>query len=73
MTSLNDTIFNLEVNEDLELENFKAFCEVESGIPSAEVLIAFNGVPLTDGAKSLKVSKNHYLVIILLYSVSKNI
>lgn len=25
--------FNLEVPEDLELENFKAFCEVESGLP----------------------------------------
>lgn len=25
--------FTLEVPEDLELENFKAFCEVESGLP----------------------------------------
>jgi len=55
VTSLDDTIFTLEVNEDLELENFKAFCEVESGLPAAEILIALNGLPLTDGAKSLKV------------------
>ncbi|XP_021948384.1 protein DDI1 homolog 2 [Folsomia candida] len=54
VTSLDDNIFTLEVNEDLELENFQAFCEVESGIPSLEILIVFNGVPLTDGAKTLK-------------------
>jgi DNA damage-inducible protein 1 len=31
--TLADFTFSLEVGEDLELENFKAFCEVESGIP----------------------------------------
>ena len=33
---------------------FQAFCEVESGIPSAEIGLLFNGVPLTDSKKSLK-------------------
>jgi DNA damage-inducible protein 1 len=56
VTSLDDAIFTLEVSEDLELENFKAFCEVESGLPASEILIALNGLPLTDGMKSLKVS-----------------
>lgn len=33
VTTLADLTFSLEVPEDLELENFKAFCEVESGLP----------------------------------------
>ena len=49
-----DDIFNLDVSEDLELENFKAFCEVESGIPAAEISLVFNGKIMEDGAKSLK-------------------
>jgi len=56
VTTLTDNIFSLDVSEDLELENFKAFCEVESGIPSAEILIVLNGRPLTDDKKSLKVT-----------------
>ena len=32
----------------------QAFCEVESGIPSVEIGLLFNGVPLTDMTKSLK-------------------
>ena len=32
----------------------QAFCEVESGIPSAEIGLLFNGVPLTDNTKTLK-------------------
>jgi len=54
VTTLEDAIFNLDVSEDLELENFKAFCEVESGIPSSQILIVLNGRPLTDDKKSLK-------------------
>ena len=33
---------------------FQAFCEVESGIPSAEIGLLFNGKPLVDMTKSLK-------------------
>ena len=54
VTTLTDDIFVLDVSEDLELENFKAFCEVESGYPASETVIAFNGRPLLDNSKSLK-------------------
>jgi len=54
VATLEDAVFNLDVSEDLEIENFKAFCEVESGIPSAEIGLLFNGIPLLDMKKSLK-------------------
>ena len=43
-----DQIFSLEVSEDLELENFKALVEFESGVPSSQIVIFHNGVPLRD-------------------------
>lgn len=54
VTTLSDDVFVLEVGEELELENFKAFCEVETGFPASEINIAFNGRPLMDDKKSLK-------------------
>lgn len=54
VTTLNNEIFVLDVAEDLELENFKAFCEVESGFPSKHIILNFNGRPLLDDKKSLK-------------------
>eukprot|EP00092_Neocalanus_flemingeri_P057286 GFUD01068045.1.p1 GENE.GFUD01068045.1~~GFUD01068045.1.p1 ORF type:complete len:468 (+),score=162.45 GFUD01068045.1:46-1449(+) len=54
VATLSDTVFTLDVSEDLEIENFKAFCEVESGIPSTEIGLLFNGIPMTDLKKSLK-------------------
>ncbi|XP_043276839.1 protein DDI1 homolog 2 isoform X2 [Venturia canescens] len=54
VTTLGDDIFVLDVSEELELENFKAFCEIESGVPAHEIVIAFNGRPLMDDNKSLK-------------------
>ncbi|XP_056645454.1 protein DDI1 homolog 2 [Diorhabda sublineata] len=54
VTTLTDFIFDLDVSEDLELENFKAFCEIESGFPASEIAIAFNGRPLMENKKSLK-------------------
>lgn len=54
VATLSDTVFTLDVSDDLEIENFKAFCEVESGIPSSEIALLFNGIPLTDNTKSLK-------------------
>ncbi|CAH1127435.1 unnamed protein product [Ceutorhynchus assimilis] len=54
VTTLTDFIFVLDVSEDLELENFKAFCEIETGFPASEIAIAFNGMPLMDNRKSLK-------------------
>lgn len=54
VTTSSDLIFVLDVSEDLELENFKAFCEVESGIPSGQIGVAHNGQLLTDNKKPLK-------------------
>jgi len=54
VATLSDNVFTLDVSEDLEIENFKAFCEVESGIPSAEIGLLFNGIPMTDLKKTLK-------------------
>lgn len=45
--------FTLEVSEDLELENFKAFVGYESGLEPHEIAIFYNNVPLTDNQKSL--------------------
>ncbi|XP_011213863.2 protein DDI1 homolog 2 [Bactrocera dorsalis] len=54
VTTLTDSVFFLDVSEDLELENFKAFCEVESGTPISQIVILFNGAPLLDDKKPLK-------------------
>ncbi|XP_055913063.1 protein DDI1 homolog 2 [Eupeodes corollae] len=54
VTTLSDEIFVLDVSEDLELENFKAFCEVESRVPGPQIRVLFNGQPLMDDKKSLK-------------------
>ena len=43
VATLSDTVFTLEVASDMEVENFKALCEVESGIPASEMLLLFNG------------------------------
>lgn len=49
-----DLVFELDVSETLELENFKAFCEVESGISSADLVIVFKGQTLADDKKTLQ-------------------
>ena len=54
VTTLSGDVFPLEVPDDLELENFKAFCEAESGIASQEMIILFNGKPLLDDKKPMK-------------------
>ena len=54
VTTLSDDIFTIEVSEDIELENFKALCESECGIPAAEISLALNGRPLQDDKKQLK-------------------
>ena len=43
VATLSDTVFTLEVASDMEVENFKALCEVESGIPASEMVLLFNG------------------------------
>jgi DNA damage-inducible protein 1 len=53
ITTLAGEFFTLEVSEDLEVENFKVFCEMESGVPSYQMLLVWNGVPLADDKKKL--------------------
>ncbi|XP_013105621.1 protein DDI1 homolog 2 [Stomoxys calcitrans] len=53
-TTTTDKVFFLDVAEDLELENFKAFCEVESDISGSQMLVIFNGKPLMDNKQPLK-------------------
>ena len=54
VTTLSGDVFPLEVPDDLELENFKAFCEAESQIQASQMIIMFNGRPLLEDKKSLK-------------------
>lgn len=48
-----EQIFNLDVSDDLELENFKALLEVESGVQWSQIVIFHNGVALRDDKKTL--------------------
>ena len=48
-----EQMFNLDVSDDLELENFKAIVEVDSGVQSSQIVIFHNGVPLQDNKKTL--------------------
>ncbi|XP_053137405.1 protein DDI1 homolog 2 isoform X3 [Hemicordylus capensis] len=45
--------FSLQVDADFELQNFRALCELESGIPAAESRIIYAERPLTDNHRSL--------------------
>ncbi|XP_061458124.1 protein DDI1 homolog 2 isoform X1 [Rhineura floridana] len=45
--------FSLQVDADFELQNFRALCELESGIPAAESQIVYAERPLTDNDRSL--------------------
>lgn len=69
VTTLNDEIFVLDVSEDLELENFKAFCEIESGFPAKEITLNFNGRPLLDDKRSLKQHGVHDGDVIVLLHI----
>ncbi|XP_075462028.1 protein DDI1 homolog 2 isoform X1 [Ascaphus truei] len=50
---LSEVTFSLEVDADFELENFRALCELESGIPASDSLIVYAERPLTDNHRSL--------------------
>lgn len=76
VTTLNDELFVLQVSEDLELENFKAFCEIESGFAAKEITLNLNGAPLLDDKKSLKdhgVHDGDVLVLIHMIQSSSNL
>ena len=54
ITTLDDRIMNVEVSEDLEIENLKAQCEFELGVPSANIVLTWEGRPLYDEKMTLK-------------------
>lgn len=53
VTTFKDDLFTLEVSDDIEIENLKVYCEMESGIPSANITLVWNGTPLTDNKKTV--------------------
>ena len=54
VSTFNDLVFEVNVADDIELENFKAFCELECGISSSKFMILFNQSPLNDLKKPMK-------------------
>ncbi|XP_023578241.1 regulatory solute carrier protein family 1 member 1 isoform X2 [Octodon degus] len=50
---LSEVTFSLQVDADFELHNFRALCELESGIPAAESQLVHAERPLTDNHRSL--------------------
>ena len=42
VTTLTGQMFPMDVAEDLELENFKAICEAESGFPAEDIILLVN-------------------------------
>ncbi|XP_004850386.1 regulatory solute carrier protein family 1 member 1 isoform X2 [Heterocephalus glaber] len=50
---LSEVTFSLQVDADFELHNFRALCELESGIPAAESQLVYAERPLTDNHRSL--------------------
>ncbi|KPJ08996.1 Protein DDI1-like 2 [Papilio machaon] len=76
VTTLTDEIFVIDVSEDLELENFKAFCEIESGFRAKDIILNFNGKPLLDDKKSLRdhgVNDGDVIVMIHMLQSSSNL
>ena len=54
ITTSSGQIINLDVSEDLELENLKAQCEFELGVPASNLVLVWNGRPLQDDKKTLQ-------------------
>ncbi|XP_011496028.1 PREDICTED: protein DDI1 homolog 2 [Ceratosolen solmsi marchali] len=73
VTTLTDEIFILDVNEDLELENFITLCENESKIPAYEIAILFRGHPLLDQKMSLRQHGIRDEDVVILQRIRQNI
>jgi len=54
VTTLADEIFTFEVADDMELDSFRALCEIETGITAREIVVFWNGRPLHDDRLPLK-------------------
>ena len=52
-TTLSDHIFNIDVSEDMELENLKVLCSIETNINVEKIAVLFNGNTLSDNKKSI--------------------
>ena len=53
LTTLDGTIYPLEVSEDLELINLKALCEQETNIPAHKISLSYEGKPLDGDQRTL--------------------
>ena len=53
LTTLTDLVFTLEVNEEMEIENLKALCSLETNISVESMTIFYNGNQLSDGKKTI--------------------
>jgi len=62
VTTLADEIFTFEVSEDMELDSFRALCEIETGISAREIVVFWNGRPLHDDRR------NFYILFIYIIS-----
>ncbi|XP_055589812.1 protein DDI1 homolog 2 isoform X2 [Uranotaenia lowii] len=71
VTTAADFTFPLEVSDDLELENFKALCEIESGFPAKEIVLTFRGKRLTEDKKTLTEHGIHDGDMVLLQHISE--
>ncbi|XP_033115203.1 protein DDI1 homolog 2-like isoform X2 [Anneissia japonica] len=54
VTSTNGQYIQLDVSPDIELENFKALCEIETGVNSQEIRLIHAGKVLEDNNKTLE-------------------
>lgn len=69
VTTHGDHLFVLDISEDLELINFKALCEVETGIPSQQTGLTHNGQLLVDDFSTMKNLGVHDGDVIMIQSV----
>lgn len=54
VTAHDDHLFVLDVSKELELINFKALCEVETGISSQQIGLTHNGQLLVDDFSTME-------------------
>jgi len=59
VTTLADEVFSFEVSDDMELDSFRALCEIETGISAREIVVFFNGRPLHDDRRNLLFTFTH--------------
>ncbi|VVC29633.1 Hypothetical protein CINCED_3A015822 [Cinara cedri] len=72
VTTFEDHLFILDVSEDLELINFKALCEVETGFPAQQIGLSHNGQLLGDEFKTMKNLGIHDGDVIFIERVTNN-